>query len=272
MKIFCILGDERSFRSKSPLVFSTVLKRVGIRGVYVPFRVDQGQIGPAMQSLRVLNIDGANVTVPYKEAVIPHLDILSEGANIIGAVNTVVRNGQTLKGYNTNAIGFMDTLEEIGFDVAGKTAVVFGTGGIAKAVVFILNWLRAESILVVGRDANSISGIVNNIGGVSKPFQSFNKEPVSANIVVNATSVSSPDESPELDEFINRLDIRDCEILMDVNYGREVNFWEIKALDKGIRFLDGLSLLAHQARRSFALWTRIDVEVGEFRKALEKEL
>jgi len=272
MKIFCILGDERSFRSKSPIVFSAVLKRVGIRGMYVPFRVDKGQIGPAMQSLRVLNIDGANVTVPYKEAVIPHLDILSEGANIIGAVNTVVRNGQTLKGYNTNAIGFMDTLEEIGFEVAGKTAVVFGTGGIAKAVVFILNWLRAESILVVGRDENNISGIVNNIGGVPKPFQAFTEEAVSANIIVNATSVSSPDESPEFAAFVDRLDIRNCDILMDVNYGREVNFWEKKALEKSIRFLDGLSLLAHQARRSFSLWTRIDVVVGEFRKALEQEL
>jgi shikimate dehydrogenase len=272
MKTFCILGDERAFRSKSPVIFTTVLKRVGIRGVYVPFKVDKGQIGPAMQSLRVLNIDGANLAVPYKETVIPHLDILSEGANIIGAVNTVVRNEKTLKGYNTNAIGFMDTLEEIGFDVAGKTAVVFGTGGIAKAVVFILNWLRAESILVAGRDENSISGIVNKIGGVSKPLQTFNDAPVSANIVVNATSASSPDESPELAALVDRLDIRDCEILMDVNYGREVNFWESKAREKGIRFLDGLSVLAHQARRSFSLWTRIDVEVEEFRKALEKEL
>jgi len=89
---------------------------------------------------------------------------------------------------------------------------------------------------------------------------------------VNATSVSSPDESPEMAELVDRLDIRDCETLMDVNYGREVNFWESKALGKGIKFMDGLSLLAHQARRSFSLWTRIDVEVEEFRKALEKEL
>lgn len=238
----------------------------------MPFKVGTGQIGPAMQSLRVLNIDGANVAVPYKETVIPHLNILSEGANIIGAVNTVVRNGETLKGYNTNAIGFMDTLEEIGFDVADKTAVVFGTGGMAKAVVFILNWLRAKSILVAGRDENSIAGIVQKIGGISKPYQTFHDEPVSANIVVNATSVSSPDESPELAALVDRLDIRDCEILMDANYGLEVNFWERKAREKGIKFLDGLPVLAHQARRSFSLWTRIDVEAGEFRKALEKEL
>jgi shikimate dehydrogenase len=272
MKIFCIIGDERSFRSKSPVVFSSVLKRVGIRGMYVPFKVDQGQIGPAMQSLRVLNIDGANITVPYKETVIPHLDILSEGANIIGAVNTVVRNGNALKGYNTNAIGFMDTLEEIGFDVPGKTALVFGTGGIAKAVVFILNWLRAESILIVGRNANSLAGIVNNIGGTALPIESFNREPISADIVINATSVSSPDESPELASLVDQFDVRNCEVLMDVNYGRSVNFWEKKAQQKGVQFLDGRSILAHQARRSFSLWTKIDVETEEFRKAMDEEI
>ncbi|MFH2064077.1 MAG: shikimate dehydrogenase [Pseudomonadota bacterium] len=272
MKIFCILGDERAFQSKSPVIFSSVFKRVGIRGMYVPFKVDPGQIGPAMQSLRVLNIDGANITIPYKEAVIPHLDILSEGANIIGAVNTVVRNGKSLKGYNTNAIGFMDTLEEIGFDVPGKTAIVFGTGGIAKAVVFILNWLRAESILIVGRDANSLAGIVNNIGGKALPIRSVNDQSITADILINATSVSSPDESPELASIVDRLDISGCEMIVDMNYGRPINFWEAKAKKESVRFLDGRSILAHQARRSFALWTRIDVETKEFLKAMDEEL
>jgi shikimate dehydrogenase len=271
MKIFCILGDERSFRSKSPVIFSSVLKRVGIRGMYVPFKVDHGQIGPAMQSLRVLNIDGANIAVPYKETVIPHLDILSEGANIIGAVNTVVRKGKILKGYNTNAIGFMDTLEEVGFNVPGKTALVFGTGGIAKAIVFILNWLRAESILIVGRNKNSLAGIVNNIGGTALPIESVNDGPIKANILINATSVSSPDESPELAALVDKCDIRECELIMDVNYGRLVNLWETKAKQKAVQFLDGRFILAHQARRSFSLWTKIDVEAKEFLKAMEEE-
>jgi shikimate dehydrogenase len=75
------------------------------------FKVSPNDVGQALQSLRILNIAGANVTVPYKETVIPHMDILSEGANIIGAINTIVRNGAELKGYNTNAIGFMDALD-----------------------------------------------------------------------------------------------------------------------------------------------------------------
>ncbi len=120
MKTFCILGDERAFRTKSPAMFTEVLKRIGISASYIPFKVFPDQIGEAMQCLRTLNIDGANVTIPHKSSVIPYMNILSEGANIIGAVNTITRNGNELKGYNTNAIGFMDTMEEQGFDVTKK--------------------------------------------------------------------------------------------------------------------------------------------------------
>ena len=74
------------------------------------------------------------------------MDILSEGANIIGAVNTIVRNGDTLKGYNTNAIGIMDALTESGFEAEGKSALIFGTGGAAMAAAFIFNWLRTGTI------------------------------------------------------------------------------------------------------------------------------
>ena len=124
MKVFCIISDERAFRSQSPPMFTAILKRAGIMGTYVPFNVCSSDVGQAIQSIRILHIAGANVTVPYKEAVIPFLDTLSEGARIIGAVNTIVRKGDELKGYNTNAIGFMDALNHAGFNVSGKSAIV----------------------------------------------------------------------------------------------------------------------------------------------------
>jgi shikimate dehydrogenase len=80
------------------------------------------------------------------------MDILSEGAQIIGAINTVVCKEGKLKGYNTNAIGFMDALSAANFEVAGKRALVFGTGGAAKAVAFIFNWLQAGQVTIVGRN------------------------------------------------------------------------------------------------------------------------
>lgn len=268
MKVFCILGDERVMRSKSPSIFSAVLKRIGIKGAYVPFKVDPDQIGSALQSIRVLNITGANITIPYKEKVIPHLDVLSEGANIIGAINTIVRNGHELKGYNTNAIGFMDALSESGFDVEGKSALVFGTGGAAKAIVFILNWLRTTSIFVAGRSEKKTLEIVHRFGGEALSFDELGDRTFSVNIVVNTTSVSSPDESPEMKVLLDQLSIKNCELVVDLNYGRSKNFWQDMAQRIGARFMDGLPSLAYQSRRTLALWTGIQVPPEEFIKAL----
>lgn len=271
-KVFCILGDERVFRAKSSVMFSEVLKQVDVKGAYVPFMVEPGKIGEAMRSLRILNIVGANITVPYKERVIPHLDILSEGANIIGAVNTVINDGKSLKGYNTNAIGFMDTLENAGIDVAGKPALVFGTGGAARAVLFILKWHHADPIIIAGRDAEKTRQKVAHIGGEARSLTSLSDQPISANIVVNATSVSSFDEDPELAALADKFKITDCEMVLDLNYGRSQNFWEKMAEDNGIRFMDGLSTLANQGRRTFALWTGTDVKSELFLKVLQEGL
>jgi len=268
LKVYCIIGDERAYRSKSPAIFSTVLKRMGIKGAYVPFKVAPGEVGQALQSIRILNIAGANVTVPYKETVIPHLDILSEGANIIGAINTIVRNGRELKGYNTNAIGFMDALNEIGFDVEGKSALIFGTGGAAKAVAFILNWLRTESIYITGRNATRTAEIVTRFGGEARSFTSILERPPPVDIIVNATSVSNADESPEMSELVGSLEAQDCELVVDLNYDRPENFWEEMARKRSIRFLDGLTPLAYQARRTLALWTGLQVPPQAFIDAL----
>ena len=241
---------------------------MGIKGAYVPFKVEPANLGQALQSLRILNIAGANVTVPYKEAVIPHLDVLSEGANIIGSINTIVRNGDELKGYNTNAIGFMDALSDVGFDPENKSALVFGTGGAAKAVVFILNWLRTKSIYVSGRNDQEAHKMVARFGGEVLLLSDLKGQMLPVNIVVNATSVSSKDESPDFNALVHTLNLPDCELVMDLNYDRPYNFWQDMANMKGIRFADGLKPLAYQARRTFALWTGLQVATEEFVAAL----
>jgi len=245
------------------------MKRLGIKGRYVPFAVKPEDIGQAIQSIRILNIAGANITVPYKEKVIPFLDVLSEGANIIGAVNTIVCDGDILKGYNTNAIGFMDALSEVDFDVEGKQALVFGTGGAAKSIVFILNWLRTDSIIVAGRRKEKAMEIVDRFSGDAMPIYDLPNQPFPANIVVNTTSVSSIDESPELAAVVEKLEIPQCELVLDLNYGHTKNFWQDMAKARNIRFMDGLSTLAFQARRTFALWTGTQVPPEEFLKALD---
>jgi shikimate dehydrogenase len=267
-KVYCILGDERVFNSKSPEMFTSVFQRVGLRGVYVPFMTGLECVGEALNSIRVLNIAGANITVPYKECVIPFLDVLSEGAKIIGAINTIAWEGAVLKGYNTNAIGFMDTLEEIQYSVPGKRALVFGSGGVAKAVVFILNWLRAESVYIAARNENRSREMAARLGGEAISLEDAVAASPDVDVVINATSVSSEDESPEFAALVKRLDLGSCQLLIDLNYGREKNIWEHKAAAADVMFIDGLRTLAYQARRTFALWTGIQVEPNEFLAAL----
>lgn len=271
MQVYCIISDERAYRVKSTAIFSAVLERMGIKGAYVPFKVAPDQLGQALQSLRILNIAGANITVPYKEAVTPYMDILSEGANIIGAINTVVLNGDKLKGYNTNAIGFMDALSYAGFEPEDKSAMVFGTGGAARAVVFILNWLRTKTIFVAGRDETKMQQMVNTFGGEARPLSSLEGQRLPVDIIINATSVSSPNESPELAGLIGSLDLPSCEMVVDLNYDRPENFWKKMAEKREIRFMDGLMPLAYQARRTFALWTGLQVPPEEFVSVIERK-
>lgn len=271
MKVYCIISDERALQLKSPLIFSRVLKRQGIKGTYVPFAVKPRHLGEAVNAIRILHLAGASITVPYKEAVLPMMDVLSEGANIIGAVNTIVRDGDRLKGYNTNAIGIMEALDEAQYEVDGKTALVLGTGGAARAVVFILNWLRAATVYVTGRRLEKVRSLTETLGGEPLDLAALSDRPLPVDLLVNATAVSSRAESSEMAELAGKLDLPGCQLVFDLNYGRANNCWQELAQTRGLRFMDGLPALAYQARRTFALWTGMQVPPEEFIKALHEE-
>jgi shikimate dehydrogenase len=272
MKVFCILSDERAFRSKSPVMHTAVLQRAGIDGVYVPFMVSPDRVGEAVRGLRALHVSGANVTVPHKEAVMPFLDVLSDAAASIGAVNTIVFSGEELHGHNTDAPGFLDVLDKSGFDPANKSVIVFGTGGAAKAVLFALGRAGARPVTVAGRDERRTGELAARFNAEPVVLESLPGRSVEAELVVNATAVSTPAESPELAELLGRIDVAGCEFVVDLNYARSENFWKDLAATRGARFVDGLPMLAHQARRSFRLWTGIEIDVRHFEEALRENL
>ena len=267
--VFCILSDERVFSLKSPDIFNQVMKQAGINGSYVPFMVQPDKIGEAMSSLRTLHIAGANVTVPYKEEVAPFMDSVSESADIIGAINTIARNKHKLKGYNTNAIGLMDALEEIRFDPAGKTALILGAGGAAKAAAFVLKWLEADKIFVVSRSKAKARQVAVRASGEFMILDELLDHEIPINVLINATNVSSREESSEFADIAENIKLPQCELIFDLNYGRKKNFWQEKAKKNNIMFRDGLLPLIHQARNSLSLWTGLEIETKEFRKALE---
>lgn len=268
MKVFGLISDDRVLRSKSPAMHSHVLEVAGYNGVYLPFNVKPENLKDAISGLRALGIAGVNVTVPYKEKVIPYLDRLSEEAAAIGAVNTIVREGNNLVGRNTDAGGFESALEEAGFRAEGCRAIIIGAGGAAKAVLFSLNRLGAESIVLVGRDMVKTSHMAETMNAKPASIKSLADHPVKADIIINATTASDPAEAPELADIAGRLKLVGCRLIFDLNYGREINFWRDLGREHGVYFMDGLSMLAHQARLSFKYWTGLDVDVTHFKKTL----
>ncbi len=269
LRTFCIISDDRVFNAQSPNIFNAAFKHAGINGVYVPFMVQENELGQALESLKIFNIAGANITVPYKERAIAYLDILSEGANIIRSINTITIKDGLLKGFNTNAIGFMKAMEEVGYQPSGRASLVFGTGGAARAVVFMLNWLRAAPIFVVGRNIEKSRALVRELGGEALSIEDVDSQIIGAELLVNATSVSSPTESQKMALLCEKLKIKNCRWVMDLNYGRRANFWMDLAQRLGVRFMDGLPMLTHQASRSFSLWTGIQISPAVFLSGLD---
>jgi shikimate dehydrogenase len=176
-----------------------------------------------------------------------------------------------LKGYNTNAIGVMDALSKARFEIPGKTVLLLGTGGAGKTVAFILNWLRAKKIFIAGRSMEKLNAVADRFGGEPVLIDDLENQTLPVDLMVNATSVSSPEESAALCALIGTLNLPECQLILDLNYGRRKNFWQKKALDNNIRFVDGLSPLAFQARRTFALWTGLTVQAEDFLTALRRD-
>ena len=267
MKLLGLISDGRAHKSKSPAMHNLILGRKRIEGIYLPLAVAPARVGQAVAGLRGLGFSGANVTVPYKEKVMAHLDGLSDEARAIGAVNTIVCRGNSLVGHNTDALGFSAALtENIPIPQHGRGLVV-GTGGAAKAVVHALAALGLEEIILCGRTRPG----AGRFGAASRwmPLPQLGESPLEADLVVNATSVSAPEEAPELAELLRRTVLSGCGLVFDLNYGRTSNFWADLAGRSGAEFADGLTMLAHQAAESFRLWTGLKVAATEFRAALE---
>ncbi|MBT4287523.1 MAG: hypothetical protein HOD92_09290 [Deltaproteobacteria bacterium] len=265
---FCILGDERVFKAKSATMFTAVMRNAYLEGAYVPYQVHPRHLGEAMKALNILNMAGANVTSPYKESAIPWMDELSEAAQIIGSINTIVIKKDQRKGYNTNAIGITQAFKSVGFNPANKPALVFGTGGAARAVVFVLKWFKADPIFVVGRDHAKAQRLVKKLGGEAIALEDLNQVANKVNLIFNTTSVSTFEEGEELAGFVQNLTPTNCDLVFDLNYHKPNNIWQNLAQKHDFDFRDGLITLAHQGSQTLALWTGTTIAPKEFLLAL----
>ncbi|MCF8033050.1 MAG: shikimate dehydrogenase [Desulfarculaceae bacterium] len=264
-----VMGDQRVEHSLSPRMHNAVLAELGLAGSYEALPVEPDAVGAFVRSLAEQGFHGVNVTVPHKQAVMPFLDEVSGEAALLGAVNTIAVEEGRLLGSNTDCPGFASALADTGFAAPGRPALVVGAGGAARAVVRALAKLEAAPLWVAARRPEQAGELCAALGGEPLDMDQAAEATREAALLINTASASSPVESPELAAWAAGLQANGLQQVMDINYGREDNFWASLARKQGAGFCEGLPMLAAQAALSFARWTGRSVPAARFLAALE---
>jgi 3-dehydroquinate dehydratase/shikimate dehydrogenase len=239
----------------SPAIHNAALGALGLDAVYLPIKVENLAefftrfVRPATREM-TWGLRGLSVTIPHKSAVIPLLDEIDPRAAKVGAVNTLVIDGETVKGYNTDVGGAVAPLESACVLEGARCAVV-GAGGAARAVVYGLAE-RGADIEVFARDTEKARGLADQFGVRLLPLDALAAS--RAEVIINTTPVGMRGHS-EGSSPVPRAAFRNCRIAYDLVYNPMETQFLIDARSEGCRTIGGLEMLIAQAALQFELWT-----------------
>ena len=277
-KICGLIGDPIE-HTMSPAMHNAAFQKVGLDYLYIPFRVKPEELPQAVAGLKALNVAGFNVTIPHKVAVMPLLDSLDPLAEKIGAVNTVVNNNGELRGYNTDAEGFLRALTEQSINPQRKNVVILGAGGAARAIAYILAEKGAR-LTILNRQQeldwaeNIAQLILDELHREVKIFELGSIADVlpGANLLVNATSVGmSPADNISLVPagLLNKVPV-----VFDIVYNPLKTKLLREAAAAGAQTIGGVDMLVWQGALAFEKWTGktapLDIMREEAIKMLER--
>ena len=248
-------------------------KHHGLNFRYINIEVGPDKLGEVVAGARAMGWVGFNCSLPNKVAVIQYLDGLGESAALIGAVNCAVMRDGKLIGENTDGKGFLQSLTEVR-DPNGKSVVMFGAGGAARAIGVELALAGAAKIIVVNRDpkrGQEVVDLINTKTGTSAELVTWNSTysiPSEVEIVINATSIGLfPDVNANLNMSFDSL--RSGVVVADVIPNPPTTNLLREAKSRGCITLDGLGMLVNQGVIGIKYWTGIDADASVMRKALE---
>ncbi|SHE60219.1 shikimate dehydrogenase [Desulforamulus putei] len=268
---------EHSF---SPAMHNAAYAKLGLNWVYVPYGVHPDRLAQAMEGIRSLELTGVNVTVPHKQNILPLLDEIDPAARIIGAVNTIVNEGGKLVGYNTDGPGFIRSLEtEAGFSPRGKSILLVGAGGAARAVAIALAFAGADSLYITNRTPERAEGLARDVSRACQvkarvlPWgKQLPRTTVSeVNLVVQTTSIGmSPgvDQAPEFPFTA----LRPGQLVCDLIYNPAKTLFLQRAAAQGAKTFNGLGMLLYQGVLAFELWTGLPAPVEIMRETLLRQV
>ena len=244
-EVYGIVGNY-SHSSRSPAMHNPFFTNIGKNAVYVPF--EESDLEAFVRGAKRLGVSGLSVTLPFKESIVPFLDEVDDAAARIGAVNTVVVRERHWKGYNTDVDGVLEPLARCG-EWKGKSAVVVGSGGAARAAVCALERLGA-SIRVVARRKDKAASLAKEVGGVSGELSLL--DDTGWDLLVNATPIGS-DGATAQTLPLESIESEQC--VLDMVTAPEITPLIRRARDAGARTITGIDMLAAQAAHQDELWT-----------------
>lgn len=281
-ELFGILGYPLG-HTLSPPMQEAGFEAIHRKAFYLVMELSPKSFRTAMKGLHQKNfqLSGFNVTVPYKETVIPYLDKLESSAKLIGAVNTVYRKGGKWIGANTDAYGFYEALNrETEFLPVGRNVLILGAGGSARAVVYALAQNRVRQITIVNRTKNRASKIIRDFSAKFRRTEfkaiDFSSEDLKetlnqSDLIVNATSVGlKPKDASLIPGKLIPSGKR--KLFVDLIYRPAKTTFLREAAKKGHKTVNGLSMLLYQGAKSFECWTGKKAPIVMMEKALLEAL
>lgn len=263
--------------SISPFIHNTAFEATNTNGVYLAWEVEATDLAETVANIRRYQMFGINLSMPYKEQVIPYLDELSEEARLIGAVNTVVNREGTLIGYNTDGKGFFKSLPS--FKISGKRMVLLGAGGAAKAILAqaILDGVSQVSVFVRSSSMEKTRPYLEKLENATGfKVDLFALEDVSklqaritdSDLLVNATSVGMDGLSQPIPTSIV---LPEKLLVADVIYQPFETPFLKWARNQGNQSINGLGMLLYQAAEAFQLWTGKQMPTDQIWKLLKQK-
>ena len=255
MKKFYVIGNPID-HSLSPKLHNFWFKKNNIEANYEKKLLEEKEIPKLIESIRKSEINGANVTVPFKNSVIPFLDSLSSEAKKTNSVNTICTEKDKIIGHNTDIAGFELALRYINFDVKRKKALIIGAGGVSPSIILALKNMGCENIYLTNRTFEKAEKIKESFNDIK--ILKWGDIP-DFDIVINATSVGLSNENFDLDlsKFGNN------KFFYDVIYNpSETNFLKNAKLN-GNKTENGRMMFIYQAHQSFALWNKVLPKIDE---------
>ncbi|MDQ2745556.1 MAG: shikimate dehydrogenase [Chloroflexota bacterium] len=266
---YAVIGDpiDHSF---SPAMQTAAFAAAGLPATYQAVRIAPGDLGTAVKG-KLAGFHGFNVTIPHKQAIVNFLDHLDRSAETPGTVNTVVREGERLTGYNTDMTGFDAALDALAGGRVIRRALLFGAGGGARAVAASLNG-RGIAVALSNRTpqrardlARMIPGVIV-LGSIAAVCEALEF----ADLVVNATSLGLGPWQ-DLSPLPAGAEFHPGTLAMDLVYGRETRFLQ-DARRAGCQTQDGIEMLVRQGVASFRIWTGLDADLEAMRSACQSGL